>query len=505
MSGATPSERHIARSTLAQQASQGVGVVAMLVVITLLGRELSLREFGLFGLLIALASYMLVLQASVEGAAVRAIALVPQGGPPRDRVFSTVLALYAVFGLLAGVIIALVGIALVGVLKIDADLEQTAREGFLALGAVTAVGWPFRAYQDALRGSQQFVAAAIAEVVANVGYVVAMCVLIVAGAPLWVIIAVGGSLPILLGVGSLLLLKIVRAPFRFRASEVNRATAREVLGFSAYLSAIGIADLIVYSSDRIVLSAFRSTAVVGLFEAVIRPHALVRQLHGTLVVTIVPVASGFVATGDEERLHDLLLRGTRYVLAVVVPVTVVLMIVSAPLLDAWLGPEFREAAPAMAILLSYWVVSSATGVGGAMLVARGRAKELTQVAWAAAVLNLTLSVALTPWLGLEGVALGTTIPYLVLYPFVMRLILRDFPVGFGRLARAALLPAYVTATATTIAVGAVRLLAEPEGVLPVVLTATGGLVFAFAFYAVVWLTPAERAMLRAVARREPRT
>jgi O-antigen/teichoic acid export membrane protein len=505
VSGATSSERHIARSTLAQQASQGVGVLAMLVVITLLGRQLSLREFGLFGLLIAIASYMLVLQASVEGAAVRAIALVPQGGPKRDKLFSTIIALYGAFGLLAGIIIAAGGLGLVGVLKIDADLERTAREGFLALGAVTAVGWPFRAYQDALRGSQQFVASSLAEIVANVVYVVLMVALIVAGAPLWAVIGVGGSLPILLGLGSFVMLKVVRAPFRFRAAEIDRATAREVLGFSAYLSAIGIADLIIYSTDRIVLSAFRSTAVIGLFEGVIRPHALVRQLHGTLVVTIIPVASGFIAVGDEERLHDLLLRGTRYVLAAVVPVTVVLMVLSAPLLDAWLGPEFRESAPAMAILLSYWLINAATGVGAAMLVARGRAAELTKVAWSAAVLNLGLSVALTPWLGLEGVALGTAIPYLLLFPVVMRLILRDFPVGFGRLARVAMLPAYATAAVTAIAVGALRLLAEPDGVVAVGLTAVGGLAVAFAFYAVVWLAPAERGMLLAILRRGPRS
>lgn len=504
MSGATPSERHIARSTLAQQASQGVGVVAMLVVITLLGRQLSLREFGLFGLLIALASYMLVLQASVEGAAVRAIALVPQGGPPRDRIFSTILALYAVFGLIAGAIIATVGVALVGVLQIDADLEQTAREGFFALGAVTALGWPFRAYQDALRGSQQFVASSIAEIIANVAYVVLMIALIVAGAPLWAIIAVGGSLPILLGLGSFVTLHVVRAPFRFRAGEIDRATAREVLGFSAYLSAIGIADLLVYSTDRIVLSAFRSTAVVGLFEAVIRPHALVRQLHGTLVVTIVPVASGYIAVGDEERLHDLLLRGTRYVMAAVVPVTVVLMVVSAPLLEVWLGPEFREAAPAMAILLSYWVLNGATGVGGAMLVARGRAKELMKVAWLTALLNLGLSVALTPWLGLEGVAIGTAIPYLVVFPFVVRLILRDFPVGLGRLVRQAILPAYAAAAVGAIAAGGVRLIAPLDDVVTLGLTVIGGLALAFAFYAAVCLSASERVMLRGIAQRAPK-
>lgn len=503
MSGATPSERHIARGTLAQQVSQGVSVLAMLVVITLLGRRLSLAEFGLYGLLIALASYVLVLQASVEGAAVRAIALVPQGGPERDKLFSTIVALYAAAGFVAGVLIVVVGVGLVGVLNISAELEPTAREGFLALGAVTAVGWPFRAYQDALRGSQHFVAASSAEIAANVVFVVAMVVLVLAEAPLWAVIAVGGSLPILLGLGSLAMLKLVRAPFRFRVRDVDRAKGRDLLRFSAYLSAIGVADLITYSTDRIVLAAFRSTSVVGLFEGAIRPHALVRQLHSTLVVTIVPVASGFLAVDDTERLHDLLLRGTRYVMAVVVPVTVVLIVLSAPLLEVWLGPEFRVAAPAMAILLSYWMLNAATGVGGAMLVARGRAAELTKVAWAAAVANLALSLALTPWLGLEGVALGTAIPFVALFPVVLWLVLRDFPVGLSRLMRVAMLPAWATGAVTAIAVGAVRLLAPPDDLLTLALTAAGGLAFAFAFYGLVWLAPAERVMLLSIMRRAP--
>jgi PST family polysaccharide transporter len=473
----------------------------MLVVITLLGRVLSLREFGLYGLLLAIASYLLVLQASVEGAAVRAIALVPADGPERNRLFSTIVALYAAAGVIAGIVIAGGGAALTGVLHIDADLESTAREGFAALGAVTALGWPFRAYQDALRGTQRFVASSLAEIVANVAYVVIVVALIEADAPLWAVIAAGGSLPILLGLGALVMLKATHAPFSFRPGEVNRETAREVLGFSAYLSAIGLADLIIYSMDRVVLSAFKSTRTVGLFEGAIRPHALVRQLHATLVVTIVPVASGFIATNDDERLHDLLLRGTRYVVAVVAPVTVVLMLISAPLLDAWLGPKFREAAPAMAILLSYWIVNGASGVGGAMLVARGRAAELTKYAWITAILNLVLSVALTPALGLEGVALGTAIPYAIMFPVVLRLVLKDFPVGFGRLAREALIPAWATTAVTAAAVAAVRFLATPEGIPAVIATAAGGVAFAFAFYAVVFLAPAERRMLRSFVSR----
>jgi O-antigen/teichoic acid export membrane protein len=137
----------------------------MLAVVTVLARTFSLAEFGLYGLLIALASYMLVLQASVEGATVRAIARSPtQEG--RNTVFSTAIVLYAAFGLVSGVVIAGLGVAVVGVLDIAPELQPSAREGLLALGVVTAVGWPFRAFQDALRGSQRFTASSAAEIAA---------------------------------------------------------------------------------------------------------------------------------------------------------------------------------------------------------------------------------------------------------------------------------------------------------------------------------------------------
>ena len=123
---------------------------------------------------------------------------------------------------------------------------------------------------------------------------------------------------------------------------------------------------------------------------------------------------------------------------------------------------------------------------------------------ATALLNLGLSVALTPWLGLEGVAIGTAIPYLIVFPVVLRLILRDFPVGLGRLVRQAVLPAYAAAAVAAIAAGGVRLLAPPDDVATLGVTVIGGLALAFAFYATVCLSASERTMLRGIAQRSPK-
>src|SRR4051794_39371598 len=113
-------ERRLAIGAVAQQVSQVTGTLLMLAVITVIGRTLSLGEFGVYGLLISISTYMLLMQTSVEGAAVKAI-----GGAinqeARDRAFTTAFILYCAVGLVAGVLLAGGGLALIGVFEIPAD------------------------------------------------------------------------------------------------------------------------------------------------------------------------------------------------------------------------------------------------------------------------------------------------------------------------------------------------------------------------------------------------
>lgn len=494
-------ERHIIRGTALQQMATAVGVVVMLGVVTILGRTLTLSEFGLYGLAISIAGYMLVLQLSVEGATVRALAAA-QSDAVRDTIFTTAIAIYVTLGVLAGGSIAALGVVLSDVLGIPAALHDEARESFLALGAVIALGWPFKACQDALRGAQCFGLAALGEIGGYMVVGILMALLVLIDAPLWSLIALGGSLSILVGLACAVLLAVGAGGPQLRPRSVDRASVRELLGVSSGLAITGLADLVIYSLDRVILAAFRSAATVGLYEGAARAHNLVRQLHGTLVLTVSPVASGYLARGDEDRLRELLVRGSRYVMAIVVPVTVVLITLSGPILEVWLGPKFRAADTAMSILCSYWLVGAFTGVAGAMLLAAGKVRELAQYAWMVAVLNLALSLALTPLLGLEGIVLGTSIPYFLLIPWFVRVVLRVFPmVGLTDLLREAVLPAYSGAVLLAGVLVGARAVVEVDSLA--VLVPVGGiaLVAYWALYALVWLRPSERALAVGMLRR----
>jgi O-antigen/teichoic acid export membrane protein len=471
----------------------------MLAAITVLAHRLSLPEFGTYSLLVSLTAYVLFAQASVETAAVKSMAeAVDQRA--RDRAFSTAMSLYTLSGLAAGGLIAGAGWGVLGFLGIPAALHHEATLSVLALGAITAAGWPFKVFLDVLRGSQLFVASAAAESIAILIVGAALVSLALVGSVLWLLVAVGASAPLVTGVVSAVIVRLRQLPYYFRPDAVTFAESRGFLGVSGYLFLTGIADLVIYSLDRVVLAAFRSASAVGLYEGPVRAHNLVLQVQSALATPVVPVSARYAAQGDAERTRELLLRGTRYMLAVVVPLVLVLTILAKPILSVWLGPKFAVAGTAMSILVGYWLINAGGTVAVRMLIAVGRARTVALYAGAVAFTNLVLSLGLTPSLGLNGVVLGTTIAYAAAFPFLIRITLATFPVHLAELAREAWLPAYLTGALVGAGLLAVRVTVTLDGLLSVSLAGVIAVLTYWTIYYAVWLRPRERDLLKSVAR-----
>jgi O-antigen/teichoic acid export membrane protein len=345
------------------------------------------------------------------------------------------------------------------------------------------------------------VIASLSDILAYVTFGAGTIVLLIVNAPLWTLIALGGALPTLMGVYAFAGFLARRLPHRLRPSLVEREPLREFVGLSGNLFVLGIADLVIYSLDRTILAANRPASTVGQYEGPVRVHNLIRQINGTLVLTVLPAAARYLEEGDMARVRDLLLRGTRYVVAAVVPVTVILMALAQPLLVVWLGDDFRTGAVALTILISYWLVASTNTVSAPMLVAVGRARTLAWYAGGVAIMNLGLSLALTPSMGLKGVVLGTAIPYFVFAPYLLSITLREFPVTLRDFSREVWVPVFSLAVPMGAALVALRLTVSLES-LPRLLAVAGGslALYAVAFY-LLWATPGERLLVRSLPRR----
>jgi O-antigen/teichoic acid export membrane protein len=491
--------RLLASGALVQQIAQAGGLLVLLAIVTILARRLSVAELGAYGLVASLAGYLLVLRNSVASSAVRAMAAATDPAE-RARVFSAAAALYAAVGAATGVLIAAAGVAIAAFI-LDGELARDARIGGLGLGAVTAVGIAATVYLDGLRAERRFVHAARLEIVAVSLQLAVMLTLIFSGAGLGALIAASGAIPLFSGALCALAVRRTRSPLRLVRDGVTRANVMSIVPTAGWLLVVELCNLAMYASSRVILGAYRSPASVGQFEGPVRAHNLLYALGGALAVPVVPTASRYVASGDERRLRELVVRGTRYTLALFVPLCVTLMALAEPILEVWLGDRYGGGAAALAILVSYWLLYGGLVVTPGFLVGAGRAREVALIVLAVAAGNLALALALTPELGIEGPALATAAPFAAAFPLMLRLGLRASGARLAELARRAWLPAYSLGLALAGVLVAIRVAADPVALPAVLAAAAGGvLVYWLAFYA-LFLDPGERALVRGLVRR----
>ena len=484
--------------------AQVLALLSMAAILTVLARTLSLAAFGVFGLVSSFVTYLLVVQGAVTGATMQILGGA-NSAAERDRAFTTAFLVLAFLGLMAGAVIGGGGVALLGALHIPARLRPDARDGILALAVVTFIGWPARTFADALRGLHQFVLASVCEAVAYVLYTALMLVLVlVVKPPLWVLIAAGGTGPAIIGVLSGVALVVGDVSVRLRPAAVDLADARGFLNVSFALLTISGADILISSLDRTVLGLFRPASTVALYEGAVRPTLVIRTLAGSMVRTVVPASAQFHALADLERLRALLIRGTRYVLAGTLPITIVLTVLAGPILEVWLGKRYERAATALAIFAGAWITGANGSVIGSALVGVGSQRRLVGYTWGAALLNLALSVGLTPVIGLNGVVVGTTASYVALFPLLLRIAVTTLHISLGDLIREVWVPAYSLGAVLAVVLVALRLTAAPDTLASVAVTGiVSVLAYWLAFYALC-LRPDERVLIKSLLRRRGR-
>jgi peptidoglycan biosynthesis protein MviN/MurJ (putative lipid II flippase) len=130
-----------------------------------------------------------------------------------------------------------------------------------------------------------------------------------------------------------------------------------------------------------------------------------------------------------------------------------------------------------------------------MMIAVGKIRTFSFFAVGVAALNVALSLALTPIWGLNGVVVGTAVPYLLSIPVFLRVALPVFGVRVREFAREVWLPAYSTAAVVGAGLAAVRLNFDLATIPASLGVAAAGLGVYWAIYYLVWLRPNERLLL----------
>jgi O-antigen/teichoic acid export membrane protein len=463
-----------------------------------------LTHYGLWLLINGVTIFFLTADFGMGTSVVRFVAQAhaDQDLPRLNRVVASTLAFYVGLAIVAATLFAGCFALFWGSFNIPAaDRGLAASMIAIVAGGELLLGVPLGVFRQTLVGLQRMDlvnAIMLGQTVVRVGGIAAV---LLAGGGILGVVVVEVVAFLLVGATSVVLCHRLQPGLRVRPGGVSLDVLRSIAPYSAQVFVIGVASMAILQTDDAIISLFLPVAAVALYGGAWRLYQVCRDVSEAVMSAVVPHATDAAAQGRHDVLRDILVRWTKYGNGVLLALAVPAIVFAERVLVIWLGPRFAGVGVVAQILVASMLVNNLHLVGTGLLTGLGRISAYARydVLWAIG--NLVVSVALVGWLGLEGVALGTALPLLVLEPLFIRAALRELGLPARRFLAGGVLRPYGAAVLALPVLLIPALAMPPAGVLEVFGLSAAWLVAFVACFALVALNGDERGGVRAVLRR----
>jgi O-antigen/teichoic acid export membrane protein len=201
---------------------------------------------------------------------------------------------------------------------------------------------------------------------------------------------------------------------RFSPGLIDRATLRDVRGYSTDAFLAMLAGRISLQTGSILIGLFLPTGHVTAFATAARLVDYAKTLLRTVTTTLTPGIAAMEAKGDRDGVRRLFLTGTRVVLFLVMPVNVGVLLFGEPFLRRWVGAEVALGSyPALVVLSLTLSIGVAQSMAGRVMYGLGHLKWYARLALLEAAVNALLTVVLIRPYGVVGVAVAVALPNLI--------------------------------------------------------------------------------------------
>jgi O-antigen/teichoic acid export membrane protein len=187
-----------------------------------------------------------------------------------------------------------------------------------------------------------------------------------------------------------------------------RLPFRATFAFTLPLLSTDLVNVLLFSSDALLLGHFRGASEVASFRVIIPIVSLIMVPASVFALLYVPLASRLFARGERAALEDLYWRTTLWIAVACFPVFALGLSAAEPITSVMYGSRYADSALFLTILAVGYYFQSALGFSGLTLMVFGRVRFLTALNVVAMVVNVALNFILIPAYGALGAAIGTT-------------------------------------------------------------------------------------------------
>lgn len=341
-----------------------------------------------------------------------------------NEVINTTFFIFLFIGIAGAIILFMIGTFLLNFLAND-DIFPKARAIMYLIGASFMFGLALSTLKGVLAGLQRYdILALITFVTSLVNLGVTVLVLSLGGNIVdWLFYTIITGL---LGfvITALYIQRLV--PYvSISLSYMRRGMIKVLMDLSMSVFLLQVFVIIIYQTDRIVIGLLLNVTFITFYQAAWTLYGIPSALPSISLYAIIPAASELEATENLQALKKLFLRATKYVLAFCLALAVPLFFLSRDMLTLYMGDKYGQYYIIVQILMISLFFDFNNYVATQILIGMNKIKKFVKYYGVVAVLNLSLSVYLVQQgFGLRGVALGTTIPFVLLEVFFLRYVFK---------------------------------------------------------------------------------
>ncbi|MEW4568948.1 flippase [Tautonia sp. JC769] len=418
MTSARPSaKRRLALNAAINWVGTLAQMVAVFFVSPILVRGLGDERYGAWAFIESILAYLTLFDLGIGAAVVRYIARFEGGQDQQgiNRTFSASVFLFSLAGLGVLAVASLFLGPVWGWLPVPSEHRFDAWWLFALLAFNLAVGLPMGVFAAVLDGLQRYVPKTLVRMVTLVVRSVAMLLVVRSGGGL-AAIALTVTVIALIEHLVLAIMAFAYLPgLRFAPHLVDRETLHMIGGYSVHAFVAMIAGRISFQSDALVIGAFLPLSQITYFALASRLTEHVKGALRSMTTVLTPHISQLEGQNDFEAIRRVYIKGTRYVLWLIIPVQLGIFFLGKPFFRLWIGPEHAERCyPVLIILAAPLALVLSQSIAGRILYGVGKVRGFSRLVMIEAISNLGLSLLLIGPFGIVGVAIGTMIPSVIM-------------------------------------------------------------------------------------------
>lgn len=386
-------------------------------------RTLGKSGYGIWTLVTSLVGYYGLLNLGVGTAINRYIAryTAQQDDEALNHIASTALVMFCFTGLLAAIFSFVFAESIAKFFEVKPENIEDFKRLVRLIGLTTGISFPSHVFGAIVNSREHFTATNIVSIVQ-----------ILLRTALTVALLQNGFGLTGLGISDLLtttfglavyfvIFKIYASDIRITLAYANRRTLKKLIIYGGITTVIIVADIVRINFDSIVIGKFVNLDAIGVYGvAALIIRYIVNAITSGMRV-LIPRFSYLDGAGQTDQLKKLFLRSLNICAFLAFGAGMLSLIFGGRFIVLWVGREFIPAIPVLLILSIAYAFALCQNPAIGLMYALKKHYIFAAATIVEATANLILSIILAPKYGINGVALGTAIPMIIVKVFIQPL------------------------------------------------------------------------------------